>query len=265
MSRSTLIHISMLDPHPGNIRESLGDLTDLAASIRAHGIVQPLVVQRNPQRAGHYLVIAGHRRLAAARKARLNEVPVMIRDAEISVATATEVMLVENLQRRDLDPVEKARAMGALREHGYTSVQIAKAIGVTDATVSNYLALLDLDKGSLEKIKAGQLGVVDALAAIRKVRARQRRKDGKPDRGEAMAATWEPDHFTASHPLARKATALCEAREHNMRRRVGKVACGACWETVIRDDQTKVVAALGNHAAAAPPVPSFLAPAGASA
>jgi ParB family transcriptional regulator, chromosome partitioning protein len=259
VSRSTLVHISSLDPHPANIREDTGDLADLAASIRAHGIVQPLVVQRNPQRQGHFLVIAGHRRLAAARKARLNEVPVLIRDAEISVAQATEVMLVENCQRRDLDPVEKARAMGSLRARGYTAAAIAKAIGMTDATVSSYLALLELDDGSLERIRAGSLPVADAVQAVRKTRARRRVKDGKTDQRKAMAATWEPDHFTPSHSLARRAAALCEAREHNLRRRLGKTACGQCWETVIRDDERRVVLALGE----ASPVTSvpFLAPA----
>jgi ParB family chromosome partitioning protein len=265
MSRSTLVHVQLLDPHPGNIREDLGDLTDLAASIRAHGIVQPLVVQRNPNRNGHFLVIAGHRRLAAARKARLNEIPVLIRDAEIGTAKATELMLVENCQRRDLDPVEKARAMGALRDRGYTSATISRAIGLSDATVCNYLALLDLDAASLQKIKDGNLAVTDAITAVRKIRARRRVKDGKADQRKATAATWEPDHFTDRHSLARKARALCEAREHNMRRRVGKVACGACWETVIRDDERKVALALNGHTAAPPSVPSFLAPSGVSA
>ena len=251
MSTATLVHISLLDPHPGNIREDLGDLTELAASIRAQGILQPLVVQRNPQRNGHYLVIAGHRRLAAAKKARQNEVPVVIRAAAMDSAKAAEVMLVENLQRLDLDPVEKARAMGKLKALGYTAVQIAKAIGVTDASVSASLALLELDDGSLARVQSGQLPVSEARRAIREKRARVRTRAGRADQRKAMAATWEPDHFTETHALARKAKALCEAREHTMRRRIGKTACGQCWETVIRDDERRVATALGTDGAPA--------------
>jgi ParB family transcriptional regulator, chromosome partitioning protein len=262
MSRSTLVHISLLHPHPGNIREDLGDLTEMAASIRAHGIVQPLVVQRHPQNPGHFLVVAGHRRLEAARRARLNEIPVTIRTAELNPGSVAEIMLVENWQRRDLDPVEKARAMGSLRDRGYTSARIAKSIGMSDATVCNYLTLLDLDEKSLEKIRDGHLAVADAIQAVRKTRARRRAKAGQSDRGKAMAATWEPDHFTASHSLARKAAALCEAREHTMRRRLGKTACGQCWETVIRDDERKVTLALSEAPAAAAAAQVFLAPAG---
>jgi ParB family chromosome partitioning protein len=68
---------------------------------------------------------------------------------------------------------------------------------------------------------------------VRRVRARQRTRQGKP----RQAPAWEPDHFDARHPLARKANAMCDAREHTMRRRIGRVACGQCWETVIRQDQ----------------------------
>src|SRR5450755_4489282 len=73
------IHVSRITPHSANIREELGDLTELAASIRIHGIVQPLAVQPHPARPGRYQLLAGHRRLAAAKLARLEMVPCVIR------------------------------------------------------------------------------------------------------------------------------------------------------------------------------------------
>jgi ParB family transcriptional regulator, chromosome partitioning protein len=151
-------------------------------------------------------------------------------------------MLVENLQRADLNPMDKAEAMGALRKKGHSNVRIAQRIGVTDATVGFYLALLDLDVRSQEAVRRGDLPAADAVGAVRRTRAKARERKGTP----AMGPVWEPDHFTGAHPLARKAKALCDGREHSSRRRVGKLACGECWETVIRADERTVVAALAE-------------------
>lgn len=124
--------------------------------------------------------------------------------------------------------------MGALRdEHGMTATAIAKRLGLSDATVGYYLSLLELDANSREKVRGGELQVTDAVEAVRRIRKRRRKKSGAAQVG----AVWEPDYFTVSHPLARKAHLLCQAREHTMRRRIGKVACGQCWETVIREDE----------------------------
>jgi len=237
---SVVLPLGKLHHHPDNIREDLGDLTDMAASMRAHGVLQPLVVVPHPVKAGHYQVLAGHRRLEAARIAGLATVPVMIRQADIGSSKAIQMMLVENCQRADLGPMEKAVAMGQLRDLGLTGSRIAKAIGMTDATVSAYLTLLELDKSTQARVRDGRLPMMDAVRAVRKTRALDRARSGKADRGETTAASWEPDHFTAGHPLARNAAALCDAREHNLRRRIGKLACGQCWETVIRQDERVV-------------------------
>ena len=236
------VHISRLRDHPLNIRTDLGDLTELAASIEAQGILQPLVVQHHATAAGAYQVIAGHRRLAAAKLAGLEEIPVVVRQraANNSSAQALEMMLVENCMRRDLGPVEKAEAMGALRNHGLTAAAIARRTGLSDATVGYYLSLLDLDDAARKQVRDGRIPVGEAIAAVRRVRQRQRSKRGKPRQGPA----WEPDHLDARHPLARKANAMCDAREHTMRRRIGKVACGQCWETAIRQDEQLAVRTL---------------------
>src|ERR1700733_9465237 len=150
------LHVSRLTPHPANVRDDLGDLTDLADSIREHGILQPIVVQSVPAGGGQFQIVAGHRRYAAARKAGLDMVPVVIRDSA-EPAKVVELMLVENLQRADLNPMDKAEAMGKLRSHGYSTLDIAKAIGVSDATVYQFLSLLRLDKPSQDKIRAGEV------------------------------------------------------------------------------------------------------------
>lgn len=219
------IHVSRLVPHPANVREHLGDLTDLTASIRAQGILQPLVAE--PRADGKYTILAGHRRLAAAKRAGMEMVPVVIRKATGDGAKAIEIMLVENCQRRDLGPIEKAEAMGALRERGYTMSAIARAIGMTTSTVSRYLTYLDLDEGSRERVRAGTVGAGHAIKEVRRTRKAQR--GGPTGRPTVTADPW----FTLRHSLARAAQAMCG---HTTRPMVGNVACGQCWEQAIRDD-----------------------------
>jgi ParB family chromosome partitioning protein len=230
------VHVSRLRGHPANVRESLGDLAELAASIRVHGILQPVVVQPHPTERNAYEILAGHRRVAAARQAGMDEIPVEVRQRAQGHANAIEIMLVENCQRADLGPVEKAEAMGALRQSGMTAAKIAERTGLSGSTVSYYLSLLELSAASLEKIRAGEMAAATGVQAVRQTRATRRKREGTPK----MGAEWEPDFLNGTHPLARKANALCEAREHTMRRRVGKVACGQCWETVIRQDERLV-------------------------
>lgn len=228
-----MLHVSRIKPHPRNVRDDLGDLSGLVDSIKAHGILQPIVVEPQSPGSGQFIIIAGHRRYAAAKRAGLDMVPVVIRERPEGTEPE-ELMLVENLQRTDLNPMDKAEAMGALRKKGYTAPRIAASIGLSDQSVYNYLMLLDLAPRSQQQIRDGILSVADALAGIRRVRARQRKAGGKAPMG---SGEWEPDYLAGQHPLAKKAAAMCEAREHTLRRRVGKTACGQCWETVIRADE----------------------------
>jgi ParB family chromosome partitioning protein len=130
--------------------------------------------------------------------------------------------------------------MGRLRAKGYSVSRIAKSTGFAEATIYTYLALLDLDNRTRQMVRDGRLTVSDALAGVRRARKQRRKREGKAEVGPM----WEPDHFTGQHQLARKARKLCDAREHTQRRRVGRVACGQCWETVIRQDERTAEAAL---------------------
>jgi ParB family chromosome partitioning protein len=240
-AKQPFIHVGRIHPHPGNIRADLGDLTEIANSIRAHGVLQPLTVEPHPGKPGHFRIIAGHRRYHAAILAGRDMLPVSVRQPGPGVAPE-ELMLVENLHRADLNPMDKAEAMGALRDKGYTATRIAASTGLSDGTISFYLALLELAPRAQAKVRNGTLSAATAVAAVRRVRKQQRASGGSPGR----ASDWEPDHFTTQHPLAKKAAALCNGREHNMRRRIGRLACGECWETVIRADERTVTEALAR-------------------
>lgn len=235
----TTTHISRVHPNPRNIRGDLGDLTDLAASIQAEGIDVALIAYPHPDDDGHVILLDGHRRWAAASIAGLEHLPVILRAAP-SRTDQVKMMLVTGLHSQSLSPMDKARGMGELRDSGMTGARVAKAVGQSIATVSTYLALLELDIASQRRVDRGDLPVVDAVAAVREMRATQRKKAGHQDQRESMAATWEPEHFSPHHPLARGAQALCNNRKHNARRRLGGVACGVCFEEAIRQD-AKVV------------------------
>ncbi|MEV4251592.1 ParB/RepB/Spo0J family partition protein [Spirillospora sp. NPDC049652] len=236
MSSNAYLDIELIHPHPANVRESLGDLTELVASIRAQGLLQPLVVRPHPKRRGHFELLAGHRRYAAARRAGKHgeRVPVVVRHG-VSDAQAIELMLVENCQRVELNPMEKAEALESLMHRGYSQADICRATGFASGTVSGLVALLALDERSRDQVRSGQLTATDAVAAVRRARAKQRSRSGSTASWE-----WEPDYLAGGHPLARAARKLCDARAHTTRRRIGKTACGQCWETVIRQDERLV-------------------------
>lgn len=234
----TLLRITQIEPHHANVREDLGDLGDLARSIRQQGILQPLVVQPHPTADGRYRILAGHRRYDAAQLAGLNAVPVIIRHG-LNDTQVIELMLVENCQRRELGPMEKAEAMDALRQRGRSQAEIAKSTGIAAATVSYYLSLMLLAPETQDQVRSGALSAADAVKAVRTVR----RQDREKRTGSTVNNfEWEPDYLAATHPLAKRARRMCDAREHGMRRRIGP-ACGQCWETVIRLDERIVIEA----------------------
>ena len=237
---TTDLPLNRIHDHPDNIRANVDDLDELAASITAQGLLQPLTVRPHPSKPGHYQLLAGHRRRAAALQAGLASVPAVIRH-DVDDQVAIEVMLVENVQRRDLNPMEKAEAVGKLRAKGYSGALISARTGMPSGTVSYLLALLELDDASKARVRSGELTATDAVAAVRRLRKKARTATAA---GSAVRPwSWEPDYLTGTHPLAKKAAHLCAAREHTARRHVGSTACGQCWETVIRKDERVVIAA----------------------
>ena len=141
-------------------------LQDLADSISAQGVVQPIVVRSID--AGRYEIIAGERRWRAAQLAGLHEIPAVVREVEDRAAIA--IALIENIQRENLNPLEEARALERLiREFEITHEQAAEAVGRSRAAVSNLLRLLDLEDVVKDMVEHGDLemGHARALLALR--------------------------------------------------------------------------------------------------
>lgn len=231
-----LIRTAALIPHDTNIRDSVSpELQELADSIKEHGILQPLLVAKRTPKPGstqEYTIIAGHRRARAAMIAGLLQVPCTVRDAS-SASDETVLMLVENTQRKDLNPIEQALALSTLFLAGKSQKQLAKMLGRSEAWVSNRLGFLELSEVSQRRLVTGEMTVAQAENLVRQ--GRKKDPDKKAERG------WMPPYLTHTHALAKVVKDICDARGHNGRQRVGKVGCGQCWEYAIRRDERALI------------------------
>lgn len=159
------IAVHRIRPNPFQPRKTFRqeELEELTASIRAHGVLQPVVVR--PSGEGFELV-AGERRWRAARLAGLQEIPATVR-AEVSDGEMLELALVENVQRRDLDPLEKAEGYRALQESlGLNQDQVAAKVGLQRTTIANHLRLLELPGPAQEAVRKGLLDMGHARALL---------------------------------------------------------------------------------------------------
>jgi ParB family chromosome partitioning protein len=151
-----------------------GALYELAESIKAQGIMQPILVRRVKQgeNEGKYEIIAGERRFRAARLAGLDSVPVLVRDVPDEAAAA--MSLIENIQREDLNPLEEAQGLQRLvKEFGLTHEQAAQAVGRSRSAASNLLRLLNLAEPVQTMLMAGDLDMGHARALLALERANQ--------------------------------------------------------------------------------------------
>ena len=154
-----------VEPNPDQPRHDFDEeeLQQLADSITAHGLIQPLTVRLLP--SGYYQIIAGERRWRAARMANLSEIPAVVVEADDQ--KAMEMALIENLQRQDLNPVEEARGYQTLMEdYGLTQEEAAKQVGKSRPAVANALRLLGLSKSVLDMVRKGKLSAGHARAIL---------------------------------------------------------------------------------------------------
>lgn len=159
-----MLPVSALSPHPGQPRRHFDDsaLEDLAQSIAARGLIQPIVVRPHGKA---YQIVAGERRWRAAQRARLHEVPVVVR--ELSEAETLEIALVENIQRQDLNAIEEADAYRKLiSEFGHTQDALAKIVHKSRSHIANLLRLLDLPDTVQGLVMEGALQMGHARALI---------------------------------------------------------------------------------------------------
>lgn len=165
-SATNEISLALIDVNPHQPRTCFDEeaLTDLAASIKKHGVLQPLVVSPS---GDHYELIAGERRLRASKLAGLTVVPVIIRD--VKEHEKLEMAIIENVQRADLNPVEEAISYRKLMEEfGYTQDQVAASLGKPRSVVANKVRLLTLSSEMKRALRDGQIteGHAKALLAI---------------------------------------------------------------------------------------------------
>ena len=169
-SENTVINlpISKIEPRQDQPRTNFDEvsLNELADSLRIYGLIQPITVRK--LESGYYQIIAGERRWRAARIAGLDEIPARVLTADDRAAT--EIALIENLQREDLNPVEESRGYRTLMtEYGLTQEEVAKNVGKSRPTVANSLRLLALEEEVLKMVEEGKLssGHARALLAIK--------------------------------------------------------------------------------------------------
>ncbi len=161
------IPIEHLAPDPGQPRQHFdeAEIESLAASILARGIVQPLVVRPGGEDGAPYRIVAGERRWRAAQRARLHELPAVVR--HLSDSESIEIALVENLQRRDLNPLEEAAAYRRLiREFDHRQEDVATALGKSRSHVANTVRLLDLPDAVKGLIADGSLSAGHGRALL---------------------------------------------------------------------------------------------------
>lgn len=162
-----LIDIDRLLPNPRQPRTSFDPaaLEELAASIRTHGVIQPLVVTAAADQPGRYWLVAGERRWRAARIAGLKEVPVIVREA--TPQQLMEWALVENVQRADLNPIEEATAFQTLMaEFGLTQAEVAERVGKSRPAIANAVRLLSLPLEAQQAVIDGQITAGHARALL---------------------------------------------------------------------------------------------------
>jgi ParB family chromosome partitioning protein len=168
------IAIEAIQPNPHQPRRSFDDarLAELAASLRTTGVIQPILVRRQ---GAHYELIAGERRWRAAKIAGLRRIPAIVRD--VDSFTQAQIALIENIQREDLNPIDRAQGYRALIDQlGLTQAELAGRLGEDRSSIANFLRLLELGEPVRELLRTGRLSVGHAklLAGVSDILEQQR-------------------------------------------------------------------------------------------
>lgn len=166
LSPST-VPIDLIDANPQQPRTSFrdGELDELAASLRRHGVIQPIVLRPAPGSTGRYQIVAGERRWRAAQRAGLHEMPAVVR--ALDDRQILELAIIENIQRVDLDPIEEARGYRQLVDSfDYTQAELSEVVGKSRSHVANMMRLLALPDQIVRLVRDGKLSAGHARALI---------------------------------------------------------------------------------------------------
>jgi len=169
------LSVDLIDANPEQPRTRFDEsaLAELSASLSRHGVLQPILVRAMPD--GRYRLVAGERRLRAARLAGIEMIPAVVRDVDED--NGLELALVENLQREDLDPIDEAKAFEALMEvGGLAQSDVALRVGKDRSTVANAMRLLDLPFEVQEMISEGTLSAGHGRAILALATGEERRR-----------------------------------------------------------------------------------------
>ncbi|NUQ31591.1 MAG: ParB/RepB/Spo0J family partition protein [Dermatophilaceae bacterium] len=206
-----------------NVRESLDGVEELAASIRANGLLQPLIVN---DQAGRLVVTDGHRRLEAARLAGVPAVMCLVTTG----ATARQVTttMLAAAMHKELKPLEQARAFKALQSEGVTVADIARSTGYSQALVRGRLLLLDLPLEAQDMVDNDELTIGQAADLAKQLRASKR--------GHVASGARTGRNYWRDHSLRETARAHCTHQDTRVTLGHG-AACPPCFEQVIRADE----------------------------
>jgi ParB family chromosome partitioning protein len=216
------VPIEQVSPGRFQPRQRFDDdgMNSLVESVRSKGILQPILVRRDPLHADAYEIIAGERRWRAAQRAQLHEIPVIVR--EFSDEEVLEIALIENLQRENLSPIEEANAYQRLMdEFGHTQEVLAKAVGRSRSSVANTLRLLTLPQSVRAKVDSGALSaghartlvgideaerlageIISKDLSVRQAERLARASKGGPPAGRKKAPPKDPDTIALEHDLS---------------------------------------------------------------
>lgn len=162
-----IVPIERVFPNPDQPRRTFTEdqLQDLSASIKAKGIIQPLIVRARPGHDGEYEIVAGERRWRAAQMVQLHEIPVLVR--EFTDTEVLEVAIIENIQRADLNPVEEAMGYRQLMDKfGHTQEKLAEELGKSRSYLANLMRLLQLPDDVQDLLVEGKISAGHARALI---------------------------------------------------------------------------------------------------
>ncbi len=163
----TFIDIALISPNPDQPRRHFAEdaLNELVESVREKGVIQPLILRKNPRDPGGYEIVAGERRWRAAQRARLHQVPAIVRD--LNDTEVLELAIIENIQRADLNAIEEAAGYRQLMDRfGHTQEKVAEALGKSRSHIANLLRLLTLPDDVLEMVRNGDLSAGHARALV---------------------------------------------------------------------------------------------------